>query len=71
MISIIDDDASVREALQRFLRALGYLAHAFASAEEFLRSSHLGDTACGIYIPYTGVGPNFVGPFGIVCNKSS
>lgn len=46
VISIIDDDASVREALQRFLRALGYLAHAFASAEEFLRSSQVADNSC-------------------------
>ncbi len=46
MISIIDDDASVREAMQRLLRALGYLAHAFASADEFLRSSQVSDNSC-------------------------
>ena len=46
MISIIDDDASVREAVQRFLRALGYVAHAFASADDFLRSPQVADNAC-------------------------
>jgi FixJ family two-component response regulator len=46
VISIIDDDASVREATQRFLRALGYVAHAFASANEFLRSSQVTDNSC-------------------------
>jgi FixJ family two-component response regulator len=46
VISIIDDDASVREALQRFLRALGYLALAFASAEDFLRSPQVADNSC-------------------------
>jgi FixJ family two-component response regulator len=46
VISIIDDDASVREAVQRFLRALGYVAHAFASADEFLRWSQVTDNSC-------------------------
>jgi FixJ family two-component response regulator len=46
VISIIDDDASVREAMQRLLRALGYVAHAFASADEFLRSSQVSDNSC-------------------------
>ena len=46
VISIIDDDASVREAVQRFLRALGYVAHAFASADEFLRSPQVADNSC-------------------------
>jgi FixJ family two-component response regulator len=46
VVSIIDDDASVREATRRLLRSLGYVTHAFASAGEFLRSSHLSDTSC-------------------------
>jgi FixJ family two-component response regulator len=46
VISIIDDDASVREAVQRFLRALGYVAHAFASADVFLRWSQVTDNSC-------------------------
>ena len=45
-ISIIDDDASVREATKRLVRSLGYIARGFASADEFLRSSHVGDNSC-------------------------
>src|SRR3977135_3565958 len=39
MISIVDDDGSVRVATVRFVRSLGYVAHAFASAGEFLRAA--------------------------------
>jgi FixJ family two-component response regulator len=46
MISIIDDDASVREATDGLVRSLGYSTVTFASAEEFLASEHLGETAC-------------------------
>ena len=38
LISIIEDDESVRVATQRFVRSLGFAACAFASAEEFLQS---------------------------------
>jgi FixJ family two-component response regulator len=48
MISIIDDDASVRAATDSLLRSHGYTVHTFASAEEFLRSAHLNDTSCVI-----------------------
>ena len=46
MISIVDDDESVREATKGLVRSLGYVAATFASAEDFLRSEHLHDTAC-------------------------
>jgi FixJ family two-component response regulator len=46
MISIVDDDKSVREAANALIRSLGYAAATFASAEEFLESGRLGDTAC-------------------------
>jgi FixJ family two-component response regulator len=46
MISIIDDDASVRVATNNLVRSLGYPVHTFASAEEFLCSSRLNDIAC-------------------------
>lgn len=46
VISIVDDDASVREAMQCLVRSLGYQADTFASAEEFLQSTRLNDTAC-------------------------
>jgi FixJ family two-component response regulator len=48
VISIIDDDASVRVATYRLVRSLGYIAHTFASADEFLRSSQRNDTSCVI-----------------------
>jgi FixJ family two-component response regulator len=48
VISIIDDDGSVRAATGNLVRSLGYIVHAFASAGEFLRSPHLNDTSCVI-----------------------
>jgi FixJ family two-component response regulator len=45
-ISIIDDDASVRTAVSRLVRSLGYVANAFASAEEFLSSEQINTTTC-------------------------
>jgi FixJ family two-component response regulator len=48
VISVIDDDPSVRAATTNLLNSHGYAVHTFASAEEFLRSSHLDDTACVI-----------------------
>jgi len=46
MISIVDDDESVRETLKGLVRSFGLNASAFASAEEFLESNRLQDTAC-------------------------
>jgi FixJ family two-component response regulator len=48
VISIIDDDASVRAATNRLVRSLGYTAYTFASADEFLRSPQADTTACVI-----------------------
>jgi FixJ family two-component response regulator len=48
VISIVDDDASIRVATDNLLRSLGYTVHTFASAEEFLQSSHFNDTSCVI-----------------------
>jgi FixJ family two-component response regulator len=48
MISIVDDDAFVRLAASNLVRSLGHTVHTFASAEEFLHSSRLNDTACVI-----------------------
>ena len=48
IISIIDDDASVRVATNNLLRSRGYIVHAFASAEEFLLSPHFNQTSCVI-----------------------
>ena len=48
VISIIDDDASVRAATDNLLRSFGYSVYTFASAQEFLRSAHFDDTSCVI-----------------------
>jgi FixJ family two-component response regulator len=45
-ISIVDDDESIREALKSLMRSARYDVEAFASAEEFLASERLNDTAC-------------------------
>lgn len=46
LVSIVDDDESVREALPDLLQVLGYSAQAFSSAEEFLASDYVGLTRC-------------------------
>jgi FixJ family two-component response regulator len=46
LVSIIDDDESVRESLPDLLKELGYDVQAFSSAEDFLASSHVGTTRC-------------------------
>jgi FixJ family two-component response regulator len=45
-ISIVDDDASIREALKSLMRSVQYDVDAFASAEEFLDSERLQNTQC-------------------------
>jgi FixJ family two-component response regulator len=45
-VSVVDDDASVRQALKRLLKSAGFHAEVFASAEEFLGSGRLAETAC-------------------------
>jgi FixJ family two-component response regulator len=46
LVSIVDDDESVRESLPDLLRELGFSAQAFSSAEEFLASSYVDQTRC-------------------------
>jgi FixJ family two-component response regulator len=46
LISVVDDDESVRESLPDLLREFGFAAEAFSSAEEFLASDCLGQTKC-------------------------
>src|SRR5713226_9004367 len=48
IVSIVDDDVSVRRSTRRLLRSSGFRAEAFASAEEFLNSGWAGETACVI-----------------------
>jgi FixJ family two-component response regulator len=46
LVSVVDDDESVRESLPDLLRELGFGATAFSSAEEFLTSDSIGRTKC-------------------------
>jgi FixJ family two-component response regulator len=46
IISIVDDDLSVREATEALVRSLGYTAVSFASAEEYLQSGRVRDSSC-------------------------
>ena len=46
LITVIDDDQSVRESLPELLRASGYEVETFASANEFLTSGDPGRTKC-------------------------
>jgi FixJ family two-component response regulator len=53
-ISIVDDDASIREALKGLMRSFRFCADAYGSAEEFLASERINDTAClilDVYLP--------------------
>jgi FixJ family two-component response regulator len=46
IVSIVDDDQSIRVSVGALVRSLGYAAHAFASAEEFLNSAEAEATDC-------------------------
>ena len=46
IISIVDDDASVRESTKNLVRSLGHKAVTFDSAEAFLESGDASNTAC-------------------------
>ena len=46
LVSVVDDDESVRESLPDLLKELGFAARAFSSAEEFLESDTVLRTEC-------------------------
>ena len=46
LVSVVDDDESVRESLPDLLREFGFTAQALSSAEEFLASDYIGQTQC-------------------------
>jgi FixJ family two-component response regulator len=46
LVSIVDDDESVRESLPDLIRQFGFDVEAFASAEAFLASESVNDTRC-------------------------
>ena len=46
LISIVDDDDSMRSSLDNLIRSVGFRAQAFSSAEAFLSSNQAHDTSC-------------------------
>jgi FixJ family two-component response regulator len=46
LVSVVDDDESVRESLPDLLRVSGFAVEAFSSAEEFLASDYVDQTSC-------------------------
>jgi FixJ family two-component response regulator len=46
LVSVVDDDESVRESLPDLLGEFGFAARAFSSAEQFLASDCVGQTRC-------------------------
>jgi FixJ family two-component response regulator len=46
IIAVVDDDVSVRLAIEGLIRAIGLSGHAFESAEKFLCSPQLAQTSC-------------------------
>ena len=46
LVTVIDDDESVRESLPSLLEEFGFASQAFASAQEFLESDSVGETKC-------------------------
>jgi FixJ family two-component response regulator len=46
LVSVVDDDESVRESLPDLLQEFGFDVQTFASAEEFLASKFLDRTQC-------------------------
>ena len=46
VVSIVDDDDSLRSAMCSFVRSLGLTVYGFASADEFLQSPYLSETSC-------------------------
>jgi FixJ family two-component response regulator len=46
LVSVVDDDESVRESLPDLIRQFGFCARAYSSAEAFLASESVGETRC-------------------------
>jgi FixJ family two-component response regulator len=59
LVSVVDDDESVRESLPDLVREFGFSARAFSSAEEFLKSDYLAQTRCLILDVFM---PGMTGP---------
>jgi FixJ family two-component response regulator len=46
LIAIVDDDDALQTSLDDLIRSVGFLTQGFSSAEAFLSSNHVHDTAC-------------------------
>lgn len=46
LFSILDDDESMREAIESLIKSFGFRAETFASTEEFVQCDHLAQIAC-------------------------
>ena len=46
LISVVEDDDSVRESLRRLIRSVGFAVQAFSSADQFLNSEQFRETRC-------------------------
>jgi FixJ family two-component response regulator len=46
LLSVVDDDESIRESLPDLINEFGFAARAFSSAEEFLSSDSVDETSC-------------------------
>jgi FixJ family two-component response regulator len=46
LVSVVEDDRYFRESMRRLMRSLGYNVDTFSSAEQFLASPRLSETAC-------------------------
>jgi len=46
LVSVVDDDESLRDSLPDLVREFGYSAQAFSSAEAFLASDYVDQTSC-------------------------
>jgi FixJ family two-component response regulator len=60
LVSVVDDDESVRESLPDLVREFGYSAQAFSSAEAFLASDYVDQTRC--LILDVSMSPGMSGP---------
>ena len=57
LISLVDDDESFRTSTSRLLRVMGFIVQSFSSAENFLSSPYLRETACLILdVQMPGIG---------------
>jgi FixJ family two-component response regulator len=46
LLSVVDDDESIRESVPDLIKEFGFACLAFSSAQEFLSSDLVGETSC-------------------------